>query len=180
MRFAFFIACVLAVGCDAKTTTDNAKGAKAGAEAKAEAAKTPAQPKSDAVITFDRIEDSIPVTDTGVKFNISLKGTKGPVVSSATGSLTAVYEEGGAEQKLLLATETDDGSNWSPEDNPFPGEVGGDWTFGGSVFMDDDKSAQLQKLFADRDKNGLKMMLKVELESSGGAIEPVEHEITLQ
>lgn len=137
-------------------------------------------PVSGAKIEFKTIEDSIPVSDTGVKYQITVSGTKGPVITAITSTLTAVYTVDGAEKSDLLATETDDGSNWSAEDNPFPGSVGGDWEgCGGMVFMEDDKNAGLQKLYSDRESNKLKLMLGVELKSTGGKIAPVTHEIKL-
>lgn len=136
-------------------------------------------PVSDAKIEFKKLEDSIPVTDTGVKYQITVKGTKGPVITAITSTLTAVYTVDGAEKSDKLATETDDGSNWSAEDNPFPGSVGGDWSCGGMVFMDDAKNADLQKLYADRETNKLKLMLGVELKSTGGKIAPLSQEIKL-
>ncbi len=137
-------------------------------------------PVSDAKIEFKTLEDSIPVTDTGVKYQITVKGTKGPVITAITSTLTAVYTVDGAEKSDLLATETDDGSSWSAEDNPFPGAVGSDWEgCGGMVFMDDAKNADLQKLYADRETNKLKLMLGVELKSTGGKIAPLNQEIKL-
>lgn len=182
MRRFILLACVLTLGCDKSASTPESKDSAAAEKKDSAATEKKAEadePKSDAVIKFKKLEDSIPVSDTGVKFQINLEGTKGPVVSAATGSLIAVYKDGGAEKSDVLATETDDGAHWSPEDNPFPGSVGGDWEFAGSVFMDDDKNTELQKLYADKANNNLKLMLKVELKSSGGAIAPVEREITL-
>lgn len=137
------------------------------------------QPKSDAVIKFVKLEDSIPVSDTGVKYKIKLEGTPGPVIKAITSTLTLVYKDGGSEKREKIASETDDGSDWSPEDNPFPGSVGGDWEVGGMVFMEDAENAKMRKLYGDREANGLKLMLGVELKSDGGAITPAEQEIKL-
>lgn len=137
------------------------------------------QPKSDAVIKFKSIEDSIPVSDTGVKYVIRLEGTPGPVIKASTSTLTLVYKDGGSEKREKIASETDDGTGWSPEDNPFPGSVGGDWELGGMVYMEDAENAKMRKLYDDREANGLKLMLGVELKTEGGAITPAEEEITL-
>ncbi len=165
MRRALLLATLLAFGCDAAST--------GGGGDKAE------QPKIDAKVKWVKVEDSIPVSDTGVKYQLKLEGKPGPVIKSATSTLTAVHKDGDSEKRDLLATETDDGSSWSPEDNPFPGSVGGDWAFSGMVFMEDDKNAELQKLYADREKNGLKLMLGVKLEAEGGGVALAEQEITL-
>ena len=178
MRRFVFIGCLLLLGCDKAATKSSGGDSKDSASAEAKTDK-PSEPMSDAVIEFKKLEDTIPVSDTGVKYQITVTGTKGPKISAATSSLIAVYKDGDSEKSDLLATETDDGSSWSPEDNPFPGAVGTDWHFGGMVFMDDAKNADLQKLYAQRESNGLKLMLKVELKSTGGAIKPVEREITL-
>ena len=94
-------------------------------------------------------------------------------------TLTLVYTDGGSEKREKIASETDDGKHWSPEDNPLPGSVGGDWELGGAVFMEDAENAKMRKLYDDREANRLKLMLGVALKSEGGAITPAEQELTL-
>ncbi len=135
-------------------------------------------------ITFTRCEDSIPVTDTGVKYRLSVTAEKPLTVVSLESSLIArTIDDKKMEQNETLATEKDNGSSWSPEDNPFPGllDKGKDWPVSGMVFMNDAASKKVQELYANRSSNGFKLILKatLDIKETGGLFDPsVEREIT--
>lgn len=136
-------------------------------------------------ILFTRVEDRIPVTDTGVKYNITVSSEKELTVVGVTGTLKAIYKNEAKEEKIeTIATSKDTGENWIPEQNPFPGKIhqSQNWEYAGSVFMEDDKSALLQDLFARKSKTGLKFVLNVEVDikETGMLFDPsVDREIIL-
>ena len=119
-------------------------------------------------MSFTSIEDSIPVTDTVIRYKINVEAEKELTVISVSEELKIVYlDDEGEEQEEVLVEDKDDGSNWSDEDNPFPGKISKDnpWQFGGLVIMKDDaKSELLQKYFADKQRNKMKLMLEVEID----------------
>jgi hypothetical protein len=135
-------------------------------------------------LSFSRVEDTIPVSDTGVKYNLDVTGKKDMTIVSTTSKLVAYWEEGEEEKELELAEEFDNGEHWLEEQNPFPGKIadGTTWSYAGSVFMDDDKNEELQQLYANKDSNKLKLMLEVEIDVKeiGGLFDPsIKQEITL-
>ncbi|MEO5990088.1 MAG: hypothetical protein ABIP68_00510 [Ferruginibacter sp.] len=137
------------------------------------------------VITFTSVEDNIHVTDTGIKFNISVASENAITVKAVTGTLKVTYKnDAGEERTETLGSETDNGEHWGVDDNPFPGIISKDqnWDFAGSVYMDDEKSILLQELFSNKSKTQLKVILNVEVDvkETGGLFDPsVQREITL-
>ncbi|MBK7885050.1 MAG: hypothetical protein IPJ81_15650 [Chitinophagaceae bacterium] len=136
-------------------------------------------------ITFTKIEDQLPVTDTVLKYNILVTSEKELTAMNVKGVLTAIYKnEDGAETQVILASDIDNGDDWNPEQNPFPGKITKDknWEYGGMVMMNDDKSTLLQQLFANKTKSPLKIMLTVTLDikETGMLFDPsIKREITI-
>ena len=137
-------------------------------------------------ILFSRLEESIPITDTGVKYRLAVNSKSPLTVMSVTGSLKAVYRDGeGVKKELLLKERKDDGSSWIASQNPFPGKLSpnSSWRYGGMVFMSKQKNRDLQALYANKFENQLQLILKVELDikETGMLFDPsVEREIELQ
>ncbi len=136
-------------------------------------------------ITFNRVEDTIPVTDTGIKYNITVASEKELTAIGIKGSLKAIYKNDAGEEKTeIIASANDDGKDWIENQNPFPGKISKtqNWEYAGSVFMEEDKSAFLQGLFANKNKSQLKVILNVEVDikETGMLFDPsIEKEITL-
>ncbi|MCI5055849.1 MAG: hypothetical protein MRY83_07050 [Flavobacteriales bacterium] len=136
-------------------------------------------------IEFERVEDEIPITDTGVKYNIKVSGEQKCTITSVTSTLQIEYiNEEGEERVLDIASDDDDGEYWIESQNPFPGIVdpSNDWEYAGSIFMDDDKSEMLQKLYQNKSQSKvkLKLVVDVDVKEVGALFDPsIEREIVL-
>lgn len=136
-------------------------------------------------IKFKQVEDRLPVTDTGIKYQITVESEKEVTAIAITETIKALYkDDDGTERSTILATDTDKGEHWIESDNPFPGKISknNNWEYSGSIYMDDEKSKLMQNLFAKKNSSNLRVVLVVEVDikETGMLFDPsVETTITL-
>lgn len=131
-------------------------------------------------ITFERLEKSIPITDTGVKFNINVESKREYTVMSVTSTLKVKYMgDNDIEEEEILAEETNGEGYRLDGEYIFPAVIkeNTSWLFYGSIFMDDDANATMRRL-ANRVGFKLMLVVEVDIKEIGGLFDPsIETEI---